>query len=49
MDLCKYAYYDANEKYCPNLYCNRDNKRCIYSKKCLKMVFVWQYLGTLFV
>ena len=37
MDLCKYAYYNANEKYCPNLYCNRDNKRCIYSKKCLKV------------
>lgn len=37
MDLCKYAYYDANEKYCPNLYCNVDNKRCMYSKKCLKV------------
>ena len=37
MDLCKYAYYDPNQKYCPNLYCNIDEKRCPYSKRCLKL------------
>lgn len=36
MDMCKYAYYDTNEKYMPRLYCNIDNNFCIYSKKCLK-------------
>ena len=37
MDLCKYAYYKSEEKYFPNLYCNIDNNRCMYSKKCLKV------------
>ena len=37
MDLCKYAYYKSEEKYFPSLYCNIDDKRCIYSKKCLKV------------
>ena len=37
MDLCCYAYYKPEEKYCPNLWCNLDDKRCIYSKKCLKV------------
>ena len=37
MDLCKYAYYKSEEKYFPNLYCSIDDKRCMYSKKCLKV------------
>ena len=37
MDLCCYAYYKPEERYCPNLWCNLDDKRCIYSKKCLKV------------
>ena len=34
---CKYDYYKEEEKYCPYLYCNIDDKRCIYSKRCLKV------------
>lgn len=37
MDMCKYAYYNPEEKYYPYLYCKIDNKRCIYSKKCQKL------------
>ena len=37
MDLCTHAYYKPEEKYFPYLYCRVDNKRCIYSKKCLKV------------
>ena len=38
MDMCKYAYYNPEEKYYPYLYCKADyNKRCIYSKKCQKL------------
>ena len=38
MDMCKYAYYNPEEKYYPYLYCKVDyNKRCIYSKKCQKL------------
>lgn len=37
MDMCKYAFYKPEEKYFPYLYCNIDNKRCIYAKKCLKV------------
>lgn len=37
MDLCENAYYKPEEKYMPYLYCNVDNKRCIYSKKCMKV------------
>ena len=37
MDLCENAYYKPEEKYMPYLYCNIDNKRCIYSKKCMKV------------
>lgn len=37
MDLCKYAYYKSEEKYFPNLYCNINDSRCMYSKKCLKV------------
>lgn len=36
--MCKYAYYNPEEKYYPYLYCKVDyNKRCIYSKKCQKL------------
>lgn len=34
---CKYDYYKEEEKYCPYLYCKIDDKRCIYSKRCLKV------------
>ena len=34
---CKYEFYKPEEKYCPLLYCNIDNKQCIYSKKCLRL------------
>ncbi len=37
MDLCMYAYYKPEEKYMPYLYCNIDDKRCVYSKKCMKV------------
>ena len=37
MDLCINAYYKPEEKYMPYLYCNIDNKRCMYSKKCMKV------------
>ena len=37
MDLCAYAYYKPEEKYMPYLYCNIDDKRCVYSKKCMKV------------
>ena len=37
MDLCEHAYYKPEEKYMPYLYCGVDDKRCIYSKKCMKV------------
>ena len=37
MDLCEHAYYKPEEKYMPYLYCNIDDKRCVYSKKCMKV------------
>lgn len=37
MDLCEHAFYKPEEKYIPNLYCKIDDKRCIYSKRCLKV------------
>lgn len=37
MDLCANAYYKPEEKYMPYLYCNIDDKRCMYSKKCMKV------------
>lgn len=37
MDLCEHAYYKREEKYMPYLYCHIDDKRCIYSKKCMKV------------
>ena len=37
MDLCKHAYYKPEEKYMPYLYCHIDDKRCVYSKKCMKV------------
>lgn len=37
MDLCCYAYYKPEEKYCPNLWCKLGDSRCMYSKKCLKL------------
>lgn len=37
MDLCEHAYYKPEEKYMPYLYCHIDDKRCIYSKKCMKV------------
>lgn len=37
MDLCSHAFYKPEEKYMPRLYCNIENKVCIYSKKCLKV------------
>ena len=37
MDLCVNAYYKPEEKYMPYLYCNIDDKRCMYSKKCMKV------------
>lgn len=32
---CSYQYYNEDETYFPRLYCNIDNKYCIYSKKCM--------------
>ena len=37
MDLCEHAFYKPEEKYTPSLYCKVDEKRCIYSKRCLKV------------
>lgn len=37
MDLCEHAYYKPEEKYMPYLYCSIDDKRCVYSKKCMKV------------
>ena len=37
MDLCEHAFYKPEEKYTPSLYCKIDDKRCIYSKRCLKV------------
>lgn len=37
MDLCEHAYYKPEEKYMPYLYCHIDDKRCVYSKKCMKV------------
>ena len=37
MSLCKYAYYNDKEKYCPRLYCNIDDKMCHYTKRCMKV------------
>ena len=37
MDLCEHAFYKPEEKYMPYLYCNIDDKRCMYSKKCMKV------------
>ena len=38
MDLCEHAFYKPEEKYTPSLYCRiEDDKRCIYSKRCLKV------------
>lgn len=37
MDLCEYAFYKPEEKYMPRLYCNIENKVCVYSKQCLKV------------
>lgn len=37
MDLCEHAYYKPEEKYTPRLYCNLEDKMCIYSKRCLKV------------
>ena len=34
---CPYEYYKEEETYYPRLYCNIDNKYCMYSKKCLKV------------
>ena len=34
---CPYEYYKEEETYYPRLYCNTDNKYCMYSKKCLKV------------
>ena len=31
---CKYQYYKDETEAIPYLYCNIDNKRCIYSKRC---------------
>lgn len=37
MDLCEHAFYKPEEKYTPRLYCNIDNKICVYSKRCFKV------------
>ena len=37
MDLCEHAFYKPEEKYTPRLYCNIEDKVCIYSKRCLKV------------
>lgn len=37
MDLCEHAYYKPEEKYMPYLYCHIDDKKCVYSKKCMKV------------
>lgn len=37
MNLCEHAYYKPEEKYMPYLYCHIDDKRCVYSKKCMKV------------
>ena len=31
---CDYQYYKDPNSYYPMLYCNIDNKRCLYSKRC---------------
>lgn len=37
MGCCQYGFYKEEETYYPRLYCNIDNKYCMYSKKCLKV------------
>ena len=37
MSLCDYAFYKDNEKYYPHLYCQIDNKWCVYVKRCEKV------------
>lgn len=34
MGMCKYSYYDLNEKFYPRLYCKADDGYCINSKRC---------------
>lgn len=33
---CKYSYYKEEYEYFPRLYCNIDDRYCMYSKKCIK-------------
>lgn len=33
--MCKHMYYKDEAEYFPRLYCNIDNKYCLYSKKCM--------------
>lgn len=35
--MCKYAYYDSNEKIRQKIYCRQTGKTCLYSKYCVKV------------
>ena len=34
--MCKHMYYKDETEYFPRLYCNIDDKICIYAKQCFK-------------
>ena len=34
--MCQHMYYKDETEYFPRLYCNIDDKICIYAKQCLK-------------
>lgn len=35
--MCKHMYYKDENEYFPRLYCNIDDKLCLYSKACYKV------------